>query len=787
LAFHNPYNFVPTCDRSNFSSDFFAGDHDPSAEGSKEDHSRYHDGRYTGTIPVVLRTRTPLFITDPSSKTLLAGTDRQNNAHYRYDTLDYIPATALKGMISSTYEAVTNSRYRVFSKKQHTKKLGMRGTHDPGWVPGRAERLPNGDFIVELFTGTTGPAAIGNDHPAPLYAAWLPMYNDPHNPIYPYRDVLDGTFITGVTIQLYQHRNFKFWSVTHIPVIPGVTTVPANLNPITRHATPVTGQPPKTVDGYMVVSGKLFNRKHDERFFFNDPIAAAPIPIAKDDDLIKNYENLISNYQSVHERGANPSMPGVVQGRHITDRGRKELTGVTFVYLKMSGPRTITAIYPVQISRELYKKSPWECVHKSILPASDMKDLSPADRLFGWVNQNGKGAWKGKIRFSNGIFRATTEAPIPTEQFAPLPLAILGNPKPAQARFYLGNDEGAPQNSGITKLQASYSGNKKLRGRKVYLHQQHADNNYWNAEHALADSPQDREYVMNAQDDGSQLSGQNRSIASWIAPEREFRFDMRVENLTIEELGALLQLLSMNRDGDERCFKLGLGKPLGLGSVTLKLDLADDEPLPVYTGEQYASAYRGFGEEQAYSGLDRTARKEIINAYKKSMADSYGTPSNPVPPAIPNSWRNSSFGGEYVNDANDQKFEGIWNNAFENNAAEFSIDQFEGLSAAEWNELAGDAVEELNALYLKEKNAYKTACEKYYENLVSAYASAWAEISFIKAFRKSMSAYENVHYPRNEPLQLGYEWFSSNEVMEGGKPKHGSSLPEIGKELKFTQ
>ncbi|MDR1510442.1 MAG: TIGR03986 family CRISPR-associated RAMP protein, partial [Synergistaceae bacterium] len=778
MAFHNPYNFVPTCDRSQILSDPFAGDHDPSAKGSKEDHSRYHEERYTGTIPVVLRTRTPLFITDPSSKTLLAGTDGENDAHYRYDTLDYIPATALKGMISSAYEAITNSRYRVFSKRQHAKKLGMRGTHDPGLVPGRVERLPNGDFNVELFTGTT---ALGGAHPAPLYAAWLPMYT---SSLHSHRDDLDGIFLTGVTIERYQHRNFEFWSVTQIPAIPGVTDAPVDLNPITHNAHPVDGVAPRTVDGYMVVSGKLFNRKHDERFFFNDPAVghkATPIVIAKDNDLIKNYENLVLNYQSVHERGANPPMSGVEQGRHITDPNRIKLTGGTFVYLKMSGTRTITAIYPVQISRELYEKSPWDCVYESILPSADMSELSPADRLFGWVNQNGKGAWKGKIRISDGIFHATEEVSNPTEQFEPLPLAILGNPKPAQARFYLGDDQGAPQRCGINKADASYRGNKKLRGRKVYLYQLYSDN-YWNAEQALAAYPEDREYIMNDQDDTGnklqQLSGQNRSISSWIPPEREFRFDMRVENLTREELGALLQLLAMTTANQERCFKLGFAKPLGLGSVTLKLDLADNDPLPVYTGEQRASGYRGFSGLQ--TGIARSDRRGLINAYKKSMVDVYGIRPNAAPPAIPDSWRNSSFGKKCIDkmNLNVHKFEAMWTDAFENNAVEFSIDQFEGLSADEWNELAGDAVRELKDIYLVEKNAYKTAFEEYCNDVVNVYANAWIGIPFIDAFRISMKGYENVHYPRNWPLQLGYEWFSHNEDQTGGQPRYAFSLPE---------
>ena len=48
--FYNPYNFVRTPDRN--LTDSFAGDYDPSNPKKKENHSRYWEERYTGTIPV---------------------------------------------------------------------------------------------------------------------------------------------------------------------------------------------------------------------------------------------------------------------------------------------------------------------------------------------------------------------------------------------------------------------------------------------------------------------------------------------------------------------------------------------------------------------------------------------------------------------------------------------------------------------------------------------------------------------------------------------------------------
>ena len=61
----------------------------------------------------------------------------------------------------------------------------------------------------------------------------------------------------------------------------------------------------------------------------------------------------------------------------------------------------------------------------------------------------------------------------------PLPLAILGQPKPQQARFYLGNADGHAQPDGAPKEEVAYKAGKRLRGRKVYPHHRNLPADYW--------------------------------------------------------------------------------------------------------------------------------------------------------------------------------------------------------------------------------------------------------------------------------------------------------------------
>ena len=374
--FHNPYNFVRTPNRTEeVLEDRFAGDHDPSDPSYQENHSCYWSERYTGVIPVRLRTQTPLFITNPETRRKMEGDQakEEQKAHYIYDCLEYIPATALKGMLSSAYEIVTNSRYRVFGKQNFTKLK--------------------------------------------------------------YRDGWD---------------------------------------------------------------------------------------------------------------------------------------------------------------KKTYPCSPAECLPDALHPAKTIEQLSPADRLFGWVGQEGKMAWREKLRFSDATYEGVGK---PVEVFPEedgKPLKILGAPKPAQARFYLGDDSGEPQANGLSKEEAGYKNGKKLRGRKVYLHHRNFSSSVFTQER----------------------NKQNRSITGWIPAGKKFSFSIHFENLTGEELGGLLILFGLSKSESNLpcCFRLGYGKPLGLGSVTLSPSNPD---IVIFSGEEMAMRYRSLDKRPVTPGKKDPNR--FIEIFLKAM------------------------------------------------------------------------------------------------------------------------------------------------------------------------
>jgi CRISPR/Cas system CSM-associated protein Csm3 (group 7 of RAMP superfamily) len=265
-----------------------------------------------------------------------------------------------------------------------------------------------------------------------------------------------------------------------------------------------------------------------------------------------------------------------------------------------------------------------EATLPSLLPATRPEELSPADRVFGWVAESRTGrevetAHRGQLRL--GPVRWLEGKPVTFPE--PLPLAILSSPKPNQVRFYLGDlveGRSVAQPDGRSDVQAGYDeAGRTLRGRKVYPH--HADlegrEEHWREPWAASWSTPVRGHYREYLRPEGRRDDQNRSITGWVPPGARFAFDIRVWNLAEAELGALIWLLEL----PERCrFRLGAGKPLGFGSVSLRLQR---EASMAVTGAEVAERYRSLGEEtgpstQPFDRLVATFQREVRRAYARA-------------------------------------------------------------------------------------------------------------------------------------------------------------------------
>ncbi|ELS31693.1 MULTISPECIES: TIGR03986 family type III CRISPR-associated RAMP protein [Pseudanabaena] len=606
--FHNPYNFVPFLPREDISGDL--GDRNPLKIGMG--HGVYQSDRWSGRISVTLTTKTPLLIPD------ICDSD-EKEAHKTFplrigaDGKPYLPPTSIKGMLRSAYEAVTNSRLGVLEKHSDRLFYRMNATDGLSLVPVRVE----GDQI-RLMCGTSEEVPNWNDRrqrwqlPDDLmYAAWLPQYRRNHNHNVGYEGMQHGDHVR-VWLELWQKTKtdrdgrlqtiFRYWLVKRIvPYEQDLGQKPVRGQSYGNHQ-PVPNEQMLSTDGYVCITNRNIERKHDERVFFcHQGSLKYAVPKSNHES---DWENLIADYQELHAGKSRED--NLIWSRHVIG-GHTELKlndgTLCYAYLeKNSNGYKVMQLYPVMISRAMYDEPPIDLLPQTLHLANNLDELSTADRVFGWVNQekDGKGAYKGNLRIHSVKCESAQDDAI--QEFpSGLTLGILGQPKPQQARFYVAKDkQGTPLDKGINKQDGYGNTDLGLRGRKVYPHHQASD---WS-------NPKDpdQEYRQ------TERSDQNRSIKGWVNPNTNFRFDIDVTNLSSVELGGLLWLLSLPEDHYHR---LGGGKPFGFGSVSLSINWQNTD---LRTGDHWREFYSNLSLVDA---PDNDAAKKTIQVFQDEVGQVY--------------------------------------------------------------------------------------------------------------------------------------------------------------------
>lgn len=650
-GFVHPYYFLRMEDRTKYEAQL----RDEKPLG----HRRWASGRFSGTIRVKLTVKTPLLVCDDQrrSESPLA------RDHFIYpvrtgaDGKPQLASSSVRGMLRSAYEAITNSRFAVFpfdpeapslAKKANARKLGYRMNADDGLslVPARIE---NGK--AQLMMGETAglPTFDRNRNrwiiPGALYAAWVPQY-ETNVAGYSRGAIRIGgqSPVHGqkawcwLELMKHNHKPIQFWRVRQAGVNESDLDVREPPESRATNSYSSCGEFRKC-EGYFVVSNQNIKNKHDERFFFG----SGP-PAEVDGKVLERYVDLIKDCQDLHKNELQsrnehqPRQPPTLytpsegrraevaaMSRHTYEPAAASLDqGITLCYAlveKRGAQYVVKELYPVSISRKLFEKTPFDLLPRLLRPASSLDELSPADRVFGWVNQDKKmsqgetvSAYRSHLRVGPVTCVSDVEAAI-DEFDEPKALAILGQPKPQQGRFYLGDKDGKAQPRGRSKADAGYNRENRIRGPKVYPHHKQAER-YENADQWQESNPQAFS--------NEPPSNQNRSITGWVKPGATFSFDLHVTNLSSLELGALVWLLSLS---EEHYLRLGLGKPLGFGSVRVEMDSDESR---VADGAEWIGAIAGQGpaptgidlatSREAFEGAMSKANPELLAAFKVAAA-----------------------------------------------------------------------------------------------------------------------------------------------------------------------
>lgn len=288
----------------------------------------------------------------------------------------------------------------------------------------------------------------------------------------------------------------------------------------------------KLKEGYLVVSGNMQNKKRDW-LIYNPHYNAEVIPIHNKD---------VENYYG--DRLRSKEVP------NLLDKAKKgEEVPCFYVQRKdeATGEDRISFGHTGML-RLAYEKDISEHIPKNVRE-STKTDF--AEAIFGSLKTSNVNSFAGRLFFDDAFLTNPQTDP----QLDPEKHHILAGPKPTTFQHYL-----VQSNDNVRDLN-HYNSNASIRGYKMYWHKS-GKNERWIQTDTEAINKSETQY--------------NKAGIRSVKKGTKFTGRIRFENLSNEELGALLFTLELP---EGCCHKLGMGKPLGLGSVriTPKLTLSKRE------------------------------------------------------------------------------------------------------------------------------------------------------------------------------------------------------------------
>lgn len=349
--------------------------------------------------------------------------------------------------------------------------------------------------------------------------------------------------------------------------------------------------------GILVITGNMSGpRGKQHEFVMLEPHTDVPdievpeslLDLFQDDDQVTQWQQIAFPIDKPNQNER--LRPGWLS----TDRFL-ESEGDPIFFLRESGQ--LTFFGRAQMFRLPYEKKPYDFVPNQLKEIDETLDL--VDALFGYVpeGKRKRGA-AGRVFICDAECTSTTDdiwLEDATQPGKPLTPSILASPKPTSFQHYLVQDHqrysnrnpqqthDADQKTNLAHYGTPTPDETVIRGHKLYWHKQ--DANSVTAK-TISDADPALDWTKATQ------YTQIRPVKAGV----NFKFRIYFENLQDHELGALLWTLCLpiTSSGKPCRHKLGMGKPLGLGSIEITAHLTLTNRLRRYTtlfeGDQWACA-----------------------------------------------------------------------------------------------------------------------------------------------------------------------------------------------------
>lgn len=576
-----PYNFIPLPDEV-----ILAGEGDNGFDALHPHHQHDQD-RLDGYFEVVLETKSPTFVRGMLDERAFKEDDSKKSfSEKKKNKPDFftnpssnapiIPGSSLRGMLRQIVEIISYSRLKQFTDS----RLIYRAVGDT---------TNFGAQYRERFTGENkGDRSIEWDYDYP--SGYVKGG---------YLEIIDGkpTIIPAKTDQYNQtfvHVEYRDaepvirgqgrWRQHNVWVKPVAITASyrgkrsgkyLTLN-TDRISARVANQPqPIGLEAAVLIeSGHMGGGQHPKHWhcaiYEKDPSQS---PISIPDEMWETYQT-------------DRDMTRGIQTREL---GKNNQTALFYL---LDDQGELVYFGSTKMFRLPYKNKIADCI-----PKSNPIDVDFADALFGFIRNpkdfntddipkqgDPKRGYASRISVTDAILEPKQTNVLHDGVLVP---SILASPKPTSFQLYLNQ----PEPDDKRELYHYDSDGATIRGFKMYWHQ-------GNPSIRSLEAPKNETQ-----------STQMRPVKAGV----KFRFKVHFTQLTKVELGALAWALQPKTPDDQEiyCHKIGMGKPLGMGSVFLTSGLYIQDPKT-----RYSSLFKN---HEWATGLQKKALSTYIEEFEEEM------------------------------------------------------------------------------------------------------------------------------------------------------------------------
>ncbi len=583
---------------------------------------------WCGSIKFSITAKTPLVYgnVDEETRSISIPTEILDGFGDTPREIPVLPATMVKGMLSNAFERVTTSRLRIFGNYSDPLTYRTDPAASPRLIPAIVNPKEN---KARLLTGThprleeiVAPAKFPfrkKPQTIPVMrAATLrtkPGKRIKFAPGMTHKKLLhkicpkNGAVSRKIRFdaKLIDNRHYAYWLIYALysdednkrEQIFDENTLPGE--DLGETLTKQEGYVYLTTDPEDLKQHRATHEKKvSERVFFtenehNSQVVAIPHATTDHPSPIDRYlltlQSYVNNWIDELERDPKTTRTPnrfIRQQKVPHLKPRSSFLAYVLVSKDLYGDATVDSIVPISIGRDAYALSPLTVArHANVAPPQILPELSPADRLFGFVghsddtSQDTKEKSNPAASFKGRIFVTKVDYAGGGGLFYPSTLRLrpLLSPRPSSARRFLTRVDGANINSASQQVKRSQYFSvepEQSLGATTYP----VDRNAWVNIDQTTGLP--KKAIMTPED----ARNVTTSVVSYLKAGTTFKVTLRFEAMSKFELSWLIWLLNpanlapraeANRPGftaKERplgYLRLGTGKPLGLGVVQVEL------------------------------------------------------------------------------------------------------------------------------------------------------------------------------------------------------------------------